>query len=178
MTKNEIISKLNKNVSDFTDTCRQMEDAVFFSRREEKWSPAENTNHLMLAATPLIFAFIMPRFILGLLFGKPNRPPRSYEATLDKYNNKLLEGGKASAPYVPKTINSKTDVAGLINDFNKIYKRLVLKFDKWKDMDLDNYLLPHPLLGKLTLREMMYFTTFHIEHHHKAVKKYMKVETV
>jgi hypothetical protein len=25
--------------------------------------------------------------------------------------------------------------------------------------------LPHPLLGKLTIREMLYFTVYHGEHH-------------
>ena len=30
---------------------------------------------------------------------------------------------------------------------------------------LDRCILPHPLLGKLTLREMIYFTIYHMEHH-------------
>jgi len=31
--------------------------------------------------------------------------------------------------------------------------------------DLDRVMLPHPLLGKLTLREMLFFTIYHVEHH-------------
>ena len=36
--------------------------------------------------------------------------------------------------------------------------------------DLDKYVLPHPLLGKVTLREMLYFTIHHNEHHLELLK--------
>jgi hypothetical protein len=35
----------------------------------------------------------------------------------------------------------------------------------WSEDDLDNHRLPHPLLGKLTVREMLFFTLYHIQHH-------------
>jgi hypothetical protein len=31
--------------------------------------------------------------------------------------------------------------------------------------------MPHPLLGKITAREMIYFTVYHSEHHVAATKK-------
>jgi len=40
----------------------------------------------------------------------------------------------------------------------------------WTDEKLDNYLAPHPLLGKLTLRELIYFTIYHTEHHLAIIK--------
>jgi hypothetical protein len=30
--------------------------------------------------------------------------------------------------------------------------------------------LPHPLLGKLTLREMLYFTAYHADHHRHSIE--------
>jgi hypothetical protein len=39
----------------------------------------------------------------------------------------------------------------------------------WREADLDRYLLPHPLLGKLTLREMLHFTLYHNYHHVQSV---------
>jgi hypothetical protein len=39
---------------------------------------------------------------------------------------------------------------------------------------LDLLILPHPLLGKLTLREMLYFTLYHVEHHEKQVLENLK----
>jgi hypothetical protein len=37
--------------------------------------------------------------------------------------------------------------------------------ERFTEDDLERYILPHPLLGKITLREMMYFTAYHVEHH-------------
>jgi hypothetical protein len=44
-------------------------------------------------------------------------------------------------------------------------QKMVDFINKWKAADMEIYLLPHPLLGKLTIREMLLFTIYHIEHH-------------
>jgi hypothetical protein len=31
----------------------------------------------------------------------------------------------------------------------------------WGESELDSYILPHPILGKLTIREMLFFTLYH-----------------
>jgi len=41
----------------------------------------------------------------------------------------------------------------------------------WGDDALDRYRLPHPLIGKLTLREMLVFTLFHFDHHRDNVAR-------
>jgi len=53
-------------------------------------------------------------------------------------------------------------------------KWLFSKLDKFTENELDRYILPHPLLGKLTLREMLFFTIYHIEHHEKLIKRNLK----
>jgi hypothetical protein len=40
----------------------------------------------------------------------------------------------------------------------------------WSEIDLDRYRLPHPLLGKLTVREMLFFTLQHLAHHASKVE--------
>jgi len=42
---------------------------------------------------------------------------------------------------------------------------------KWSDKALDNYLLPHPLLGKMTVREILFFTLYHNLHHVNDVQR-------
>ena len=42
---------------------------------------------------------------------------------------------------------------------------------KWSDAKLDKYIAPHPLLGKITLRELAYFTIYHIQHHLSIIRK-------
>ncbi len=41
------------------------------------------------------------------------------------------------------------------------------RVDSFSEAQLDALILPHPLLGKLTLREMLYFTIYHVQHHEK-----------
>ena len=36
---------------------------------------------------------------------------------------------------------------------------------RWNEADLDRYRMPHPLLGLLTVREMLQFTVYHTAHH-------------
>lgn len=54
-------------------------------------------------------------------------------------------------------------------------KKLITAINKnWSDPQLDQYLAPHPLLGKLTLRELGYFTIYHTEHHLNIIKERLK----
>ena len=41
-----------------------------------------------------------------------------------------------------------------ISKLVKEEKRLAKKIQKWTESDLDTYPLPHPLLGKMTTREI------------------------
>jgi len=45
---------------------------------------------------------------------------------------------------------------------------------KQSETALDLYILPHPLLGKITLREMLYFTAYHVYHHQTIVERDLK----
>jgi hypothetical protein len=49
---------------------------------------------------------------------------------------------------------------------------MLKKIGQWSEKNLDAYLLPHPLLGKITVREMLFFTTFHTDHHLNIMQKY------
>lgn len=175
MTKIEVIIKLKEAVAEYEKVCTQLEETLYFSAIGEKWSPSENTQHLNLAVSPLVLAFSLPGFILKLALGRPNRNSRNYEELLEKYNGKLEAGGKASKPYIPNTQNRNVTKEKELKNFMVLHAKLIHKTEKWKDHDLDNYLLPHPLLGKITLREMLYFTTFHIHHHRKAILKLQSI---
>lgn len=169
MTKIEVTSKLKDVVADYGKLCLNMDEGDYFRAFGEKWSVSENTRHLMLAVSPVILAFSLPKFILRLFFGKPNRQSRSFDDLLAKYIGKLEAGGKASKPYVPNTQKDNVTKETELKKFMILHDRFISKIDRWKDGDLDSYLLPHPLLGKITLREMLYFTTFHIQHHHQTI---------
>ena len=128
MTRIEVTKKIDFSIKLMSETLSQFSSEPFFTRKNDKWSPAEQAQHLVLSIKPLQLAYRLPGFALRLLFGKMNRPTRTYEDDIRE------------------------------------------KVENWKESDLDKYVLPHPLLGKISLREMLYFTDFHILHHNTLTK--------
>ncbi len=168
--KNEIIDAFNKNVNAFNQFILPLNKEQFENTSDGKWSAGQNLYHLILAIKPLQSAFSIPKFILNFLFGKANRQSKSYEALVEKYKARLSAGGKASGRFIPK-INSFEKKNSLVNKYNIQKENLIKKIKKQSEEELDNFILPHPLLGKITLREMLFFTIYHNEHHLQNVKK-------
>ena len=168
MNKQEILQKLAEGFSMVDDTLRKSDETVFYVRKDNKWSIAENCKHLSLSVKPLNTAFLLPNFAL-LFFGKLNRPARDYEEIKDKYYQKLAEGAVAPGQFIPEKISVENSKTELINELKKINDSFLKKVDDFTEEDLDKYLIPHPVLGKLTIREMLYFTICHTLHHHKAI---------
>jgi hypothetical protein len=64
-----------------------------------------------------------------------------------------------------------TQKAALSVQLNVIISKLTKGIAGFTEKDLDTIILPHPLLGKITYREMMYFTICHVLHHQALIKK-------
>jgi hypothetical protein len=59
----------------------------------------------------------------------------------------------------------------LVQSISNEIKWLSEKLNKFTEEELDKYILPHPLLGKLTIREMMFFTIYHVLHHQMMTER-------
>jgi hypothetical protein len=167
--KPQIISALNENVDAFNNYITPLIKEQFEVCPNGKWSAGQNLDHLIRAIKPLQLAYGLPKFALRILFGKTNRPSKTYDELVAKYKAKLAAGGRASGPFIPPFIGfEKKD--GLIKKYAEQKQKLIAKIEKQSEKDLDAYILPHPLLGKVTLREMLYFTIHHNEHHLESLK--------
>lgn len=172
LSKEEIIQRLRSCSNEFTTFCAKIPGEVFFHQPPVKWSIAQNVKHLVISGTTTKLAFILPKFIVRLYAGKPNRRSRSYDELVNKYKLKLQQGGKASGIYIPKTIDPQTGNENMLNDFLRTMNRLISSIHKnYRDDQLDQFLAPHPLLGKITLRELCYFTIYHTQHHLNIIKE-------
>ena len=167
--KQEIIVALHEKIIVFTNYITALNKAQFEATPNGKWSAGQNLDHLIRAIQPLQQAYGLPKFMLRILFGKTNRPSKSYEELVAKYKAKLAAGGRASGPFIPPVISFKRK-DGLIKKYEQHKMKLTTKIEKQSEEDLDKYILPHPLLGKVTLREMLFFTIHHNEHHLESLK--------
>ena len=87
---------------------------------------------------------------------------------VNTYQNVLHKGGKAGTPYTPKSVGIHQKQK-LIADLTKLIASLVEKINQLSEDDLDQHILPHPLIGKTSIREMLYFTMYHVKHHHEQL---------
>ena len=59
----------------------------------------------------------------------------------------------------------------LLKSYKKEQEKFEKRLSKFSEKELSTLLLPHPLLGKLTLREFGYFTHYHTKHHLENIQK-------
>lgn len=170
MNKNEIQSLLKENHIRFTRYITALSDSDFLYSNNGKWTAGQQLEHMVKSVRPVALAFRLPAFLLKVIFGKANRPSKDYKALVEKYKQKLAAGGKASAPFIPKPV-AVADKEKLSRRLNSLIETLVKQVDSYAEEKLDQLILPHPLLGKLTFREMLYFTIYHVEHHEKHTQQ-------
>jgi DinB superfamily len=170
MNKNEIIHTLTSNHKVFIDYTSALNKEQIEYKRENKWSAAQQIQHIYKSVRPLALGLLMPKVMVKIIWGKANRPSKSYEGLVAKYNEKLLLGGRASSPFVPKEVPAN-DIKKWQSKIETSVKKLCSNLEKYNEAEFDLYILPHPLLGKVTLREMMYFTMYHVQHHQQIIKR-------
>ncbi len=171
MEKETMIKLLQQNYAQLIEQVSQLNDDALLHAPAGKWNALQQVDHLIKSVAPVNMAFGLPSFILSWKFGKANRPSRTYDALVDRYHIKLQAGGRASAPFVPAPAIAVADKERLLQQLNKLTNKLARKTYRYKEFALDKYILPHPLLGMITLREMIYFTAYHASHHGKSIER-------
>ncbi len=175
MTKEEIENSLRKKYKDFTEVVDNLSNSDFLFSYKNKWTAGQQLNHVYLAVKPVASVLQAPKFLIRLTFGKPNRPSKSYDDLVKKYQLKLENGGRATGRYLPKPVGL-SQKKKLITDLLKSVEKLIKGINRFSERELDEYILPHPLLGKVTLKEMLFFTIYHVEHHQRLMQKNLEGE--
>ncbi|OJJ23733.1 hypothetical protein BKI52_05125 [marine bacterium AO1-C] len=172
-TKSEIVENLQKIFTETTDFLNNINEQQFVQAPEGKWSSGQQTLHLIRSVKPV--AVLMQGDIAQVeAFGKLKREPWDYETLVKNYLNLLNTGAKAPKPFDPKEIRPE-DKTALITKFTEVNNFLIQTLDQWDEDKLDQYCIPHPLLGNFSIREMMFFTIYHTGHHLKFMKEYASV---
>ncbi len=143
-------------------------DAFFRSPKPDVWAPADAVRHLTKAIRAVNKGLALPRLALLVLFGWSRRPSRSFDALVADYRAALAAGGRAGRFTPSALVAAEQMTAGrtrIMAHHDAAVEAFAGALERWSDRALDRYRLPHPLLGKLTVREMAYFTLLHNVHH-------------
>jgi hypothetical protein len=90
---------------------------------------------------------------------------------LVKYLSKLAANPLPNNPFQIKEVE-KIPKEKLLNDYIKQQIKFEKRLVKFNEKELSNLILPHPLIGKLTIREFAHFTHYHTQHHFEnCIKK-------
>ena len=148
---------------------RAFPDESFWRRpAPEVWAPADQVRHLTRSIRAVNQGLAIPRPLLALFFGLARGNTRSFSALRDRYSDVLANGGSAGG-YAPRALSAaeatEAKRASVMAEHASVVERFASAIARWPERALDRYQLPHPLLGKLTVREMAQFTLLHNAHH-------------
>lgn len=138
-----------------------------------KWTTGQQALHLLQSIKPLNDILSMPRFFFKYAFGKNTNDLQDYETIVKKYQIALKDNRdfvfKASKNMkVPKT----KDKTYILNRLQVESKKLQYKTRRISDKNLDTLVLPHPLMGKMAIRDVLMWTAYHVEHHTKQLQEH------
>lgn len=147
---------------------------TFLAPIGDAWSPADNVRHLTKSMRAITQGLRLPRVVLLVAFGRPSAPSRSYASVREIYWARLARGASAGrfAPR-PEVAPMQTDTARaqIMARHAAAVTSLCDAIGRWPESALDALRLPHPLLGRLTVREMLLFTLYHNRHHLENVQR-------
>lgn len=172
MQKDEIILKLEEKHQTLLNWLEKQEEDKWEIGPENKWTTGQQTLHLLQSIKTLNNALSLPKFILNYRFGKSNREVRDYDTVVNRYHERLKNvRGTTFGPSKNMKVPKLAEKSYLIDRIQTENKKLQYKTNKWTDKQLDTYILPHPLMGKMPVREIIMWTAYHVEHHTKSLQK-------
>ncbi|NNE27574.1 MAG: DinB family protein [Saprospiraceae bacterium] len=170
MEKHAITAAIRESSQEVCEWLNQQPLNRFEQGPQGKWNTSQHLDHIIKTAKLLNKALNYPKFMLRYKFGKPNREVRSREEVISRYQDRLqnIPPGTTS----PITVQSYTtqQKPQVLDQIERQNLKLIRTINKWPENKLDQYLLPHPLMGRMIIREIIMWHAYHNLHHLKILK--------
>jgi hypothetical protein len=150
-------------------------DAEIFAPLDGGWSPMDHARHLVKSNRPVALALATPRVLLFLRFGRASRPSSRYSELVTRYRGALeggLKAGRYAASSLPPERQTSEQRRQSLATLDGTLESLLRALARWPERALDRRRLPHPGIGMLTVREMLFFTLYHNSHHVLGVARH------
>jgi hypothetical protein len=111
------------------------------------------------------------------MFGKSQHPPMTYQALTEDYQRRVNEGVRAEdfSDVTPNVFRMPADLpdakAYLSAQWDKANAELVAALGHWTEDQLDQHQLPHPAIGAISVRSMLFFTVYHNRLHAQDIRR-------
>lgn len=160
-----------REAHDFGGFAAPLSEADFAHQPNGRWSVGDTVQHLFLSARPVVRLLAGPRDVLAQ-WGEVQGPARTYEEVEVMYRQVLGKGVKAPANLSPRSEDVPADKETMLAWLTDTYLALADQLANWSEEELDRYQIPHPALGLISVRDMLYFVSIHTQHHIAVLKAY------
>ncbi|WP_271405189.1 DinB family protein [Tenacibaculum soleae] len=172
MEKEAIVNLLEDKHQQLFSWLKNQPKDIFEKGPEQKWTTGQHIDHLVNSIKQVNKALSYPKFILKHKFGVANRAVRSYDEIVKKYQDKLSKNQERAKQFnIHIKTPSEKKFKQLLSTLQIQNKKLQHKTHRWKDKNLDTIILPHPLMGKMPVREIIMWTAYHTQHHADILKE-------
>ncbi len=167
MTTPILLDRFEQAHRELIDYVQTLPAAAYLYSYEDKWTAGQQLTHIILCLQVTGKA-LLPPAVIEQRFGKIDRPEMTFDELVQHYLAGLQAGGKAPERFLP----GATDITQrqqlnteLINLLTAIRQQLMI----YSETEMSTLSLPHPFLGKLSIRELFYLMTYHAGHHQRQI---------
>jgi hypothetical protein len=166
-TKLEILAALESNARSIVAYFSNLPERAAFYGDADHWSPAHHLVHLTKSSVSVERALRS-----GALPLHPAARSRTYPEVRDAAATALARTPKERLIEMGRTvvIAPDTGLADLTKAFESASAGLRTTASTWAEDAMDRHAIAHPLMGEITVREMLLFFIVHERHHLKIVR--------
>ncbi len=169
-TKDSLLAQLDILSDQYRDVIKNTSLDQLNLQQDGKWSIYQNIEHINKSNRVTTIGYKTPLALLRMFFGISSSGSADTEEIIRRYQKKLTEGAKSPILFeAGKSILKSNQF--LLEKFEKQTKSLKNSIAPWSEKELEKIRLPHPILGKITGKEMLSFTTYHMFHHMNTIQR-------
>jgi hypothetical protein len=169
MTQAELVQALEARHNEVGDYFSNLSEATLLADAAPKWNPAQHLIHLTRANSRIAQGFQAR----DALPNNESGQAKSYEVVRETYLTALTQAPSELLAKNGATVQVETNSsqAQILEAYQQAGTGLRQGIQTWTEAELDAKAMPHPLLGLLSVREMLEFALYHDLHHLEGVRK-------
>ncbi len=176
-TKSEIIAALEIQKLEIPAFLENIPSEQFFDGSSERWSVGYHVQHITSAvnrvAGGLLNAGVLPK-------REPATASRDFATMREFYLETLKNTPSETLRQLGSrvTLEEHTDLEAyktqLISNFENAITNFNNALEHFDETNLENLGMPHPVMGLLSSREMVFFIVYHNTHHQNGIKNLLE----
>ncbi len=178
--KPELIAALETQKLEIPAYLSNIPNAQFFDGSSERWSVGYHVQHITSAVNRVAGGLMNPD---ALPKREPATPSRDFTTMHQTYLETLRNTPSETLRQLGSRVtleefeNSDEYKTKLISSFVNAIENFNTALEHFDEANLENLGMPHPVMGLLSSREMVFFIVFHNTHHQNGIAKLLQNQT-